>query len=63
MKLFIHAHVTLEYVNFKSENEFKRFVVYFYYFSNNCYQANASGNEIALYLNHHNRSFEGSLDL
>ena len=28
MKLFIHPRVTLEYFNFKRENEFERFVVY-----------------------------------
>ena len=27
--LFIHARATLEYFNFKMENEFERFVVYF----------------------------------
>ena len=27
--LFIHAHVTLEYFNFKKETKFKRFTVYF----------------------------------
>ena len=34
--LFIHARVTLEYFSFKRENVFKRFVIYFYCFSDNC---------------------------
>ena len=34
--LFIHASVTLEYFNFKRENEFERFVIYLYCFSDNC---------------------------
>ena len=42
--LFIHAHVTLEYFNFKRENRFKRFAVYFYCFSDNFCQATAGGN-------------------
>ena len=42
--LFIHAHVTLEYFNFERENRFKRFVVYFYCFSDNCCQAIAGRN-------------------
>ena len=39
--LFIHACVTLEYFNFKRENEFERFVVYFYCFNDNCCWATA----------------------
>ena len=31
--LFIHACVTLKYFNLKRQNEFKRFVVYIYCFS------------------------------
>ena len=27
--LFIHAHVTLEYLNFKKDTKFKRFTIYF----------------------------------
>ena len=44
MKLFIHARVTLEYFNFKRENEFERFVVYFHCFSDNCGRVTAGGN-------------------
>ena len=43
--LFIHARVTLEYFNFKTENELERFVVYFYCFSDNCCRVTARGNE------------------
>ena len=63
MKLFMHARVTLEYFNFKRENEFKRFVVYFHYFSDNCYRATAGGNEIDPHLNRHNHWFKGLLNL
>ena len=63
MKLFIHARVTLKYLNFKREDEFKRFVVYFHCFSDNCCQATAGGNEIDPNLNHHDHLFKGSLDL
>ena len=66
MKLFIHVRVTLEYFNFKRENEFKRFVVYFHCFSDNCCRATAGGNEINPHLNvlnRHDHSFKGSLDL
>ena len=62
--LFIHARATLEYFNFKRENEFKRFrVVYFYCFSDKCCQVTAGGNEIGPHLNHHGHSFKGLLDL
>ena len=47
MKLIVHARITLEYFNFKRENEFKRFVVYFYCFSGNCCRATVGGNEDA----------------
>ena len=60
---FIHARVTLEYFNFKTENEYERFVVYFYCFSDNCCRATAGGNEIDPHLNRHNHSFKGSLNL
>ena len=59
--LFIHAHVTLEYFNFKRKNEFKRFVVYFYCFSDKCWLAIAVGNEIDPYLNRHDHSFKFGL--
>ena len=61
--LFIHACVTLEYFNFKSENEFKKFIVCFYCFSYNCCKATARGNEFNPHLNCHAHSFKGSLDL
>ena len=61
--LFIHACVTLEYYNFKRENKFKKFVVYFYCFSDNCCHAIVGGNEIDQHLNRHNHLFEASLDL
>ena len=60
---FIHACITLEYFNFKRENEFKRFVVYFYCFSDNFCWATAGGSEIGLHLNCHGHLFKGSLDL
>ena len=65
MKLFIYACVTLEYFNFKRENEFKSFVVYFYCFSNNCCRAATGGNEIGPHPNRpgHSHLFKGSLDL
>ena len=61
--LFIHTHVTLKYFNFKRENEFERFDVYFYCFSDNCCRATAGGNEIDPYLNRQDHLFKGSLDL
>ena len=61
--LFIHAHVTLKYFNFKRENEFKRFAVYFYWFSDNCCRAIAGGNGSDPHLNRHNHSFSDPLDL
>ena len=57
--LFIHALVTLEYFNFKRENKFKSFVVYFYCFNDNCFQVTVGGNEIDPC---HDHSFKGSLD-
>ena len=63
MKLFIHALVTLEYFNLKRKYEFKRFIVYFHCFSNNCCLVTAGGNEINPHLNHYDHSFNGSLDL
>ena len=60
---FIHAHVTLEYFNFKRENGFKRFAVYFYCFSDNCCQGTAGGNGSDPHLNRHDHSFNDSLDL
>ena len=47
--LFIH--VTLENFNFKMENGFKRFAVYFYCFSDNCCRATAGGNGSDPHLN------------
>ena len=62
--LFIHARVTLEYFNFKRENEFERFVVYFYCFSNNCCQATAEEmKSIHIWIIMIIRQFKGSLDL
>ena len=61
--LFIHAHVTLKYFNFKRENEFKRFAVYFYWFSDNCCRTTAGGNGSDPHLNCHNHSFSDPLDL
>ena len=63
MKLFVHVRVTLEYFNFKSENEFKRFVVYFHCFSDNCCRETAKGNAIDPNLNRHDHSFKGLLNL
>ena len=61
--LFIHVRVTLKYLHFKRENEFKICVVYFYCFSDNCCRAVAGGNEIDPHLNRHDHSFKGLLDL
>ena len=64
--LFIHTRVTLEYFNFKRENVIKRFGVYLYCFSNNCMLPSdcwrkLPGNDP--HLNHHDYSFNNSLDL
>ena len=61
--LYYTCTVTLEYFNFKRENEFERFVVCFYCFSDNCCWATAGGNEIDPQLNRHDHSFKGSLVL
>ena len=55
--LFIHAHVTLEYFNFKRENGFKRIAVYFYCFGDNYCRATAEGNGSDPHLNRHDHSF------
>ena len=63
--LFIHVHVTLEYFNFERENRFKRFAVYFYCFRDNCCRviSAAVGNGSNPHLNHHDHSFNESLDV
>ena len=63
MKFLIRvSHVTL---NFERENRFKRFAVYFYYFSDNCCRAITVGNGSDPHLNCHDRNsaFNESLDL
>ena len=66
MKLFLHAHVKLEYVNFRREIEFKRFGLVSTStasISDNCCQATAEENEINPHLNRHDHSFKDLLDL
>ena len=57
---FIHVLITVEYFNFKRENEFKTSVVSLYYFSDNYSRVTAGGNEINPC---HDHSFKGLLDL
>ena len=60
MKLFVHTRVTLQYFNFKGRMNLKGLL---HSFSDNCCRVTAGGNEIDPYLNHHDHSFKGSLDL
>ena len=58
MKLFIHARITLEYVNFEKENKFKSFLSIFI-----ASAITAGVNEIDPHMNRHDHSCKGSLDL
>ena len=62
MKLLYACKCNTEYFNFKRENEFKRFVVFFHCFSDNCCRATAGGNEIDPHQSSHHL-FKGSLEL